>query len=132
MTYQNMLMQVIYTPAAIFCLIAMVICLLTGSLLLIIPSPASNNKAHRLLGAAFLCFGITLLVIFLLFTRLLWFNNLGNIGWLLYIPPRQACYWLLSLYTLTHKYGLALKRGKRLLPLTPITRPLSPSAIVHN
>jgi AraC-like DNA-binding protein len=83
-------MQVIYTPAAIFCLIAVVLCLLTGSLLLTFSSHVADNKANRFLGAAFICFSITLTVIYLIYTRLILylphFYRLGNVCWLLYIP----------------------------------------------
>jgi AraC-like DNA-binding protein len=100
-------MQVMYTPAAIFCLIAVVLCLLTGSILLTFSPHTTNRLANRLLGAAFLSFSITLFILFLIFTRLLLllphFYRVGNISWLLYIP-------LSYLYVRT-----AIKR----LPLSP-------------
>lgn len=84
-----MLMQVIYTPAAIFCLIAVVLSMLTGTVLLTF-SPHTDIKANRLLGAAFIVFGITLTVIYLIYTRLILYvphlYKMGNVCWLLYIP----------------------------------------------
>ncbi|MDF2189127.1 helix-turn-helix transcriptional regulator [Paraflavitalea sp. CAU 1676] len=82
-------MQVIYTPAAIFCLISVVLSLLTG-VVLVAFSPNVDKKANRLLGASFLAFGITLTVIYLIYTRLILFcphfYRIGNVCWLLYIP----------------------------------------------
>jgi AraC-like DNA-binding protein len=90
MTYQNMLMQVIHTPATLFCLIAVVLCLLTGIVLLAFSPHVVDNKANRFLGAAFICFSISLTVIYLVLTRLILytphFYRLGNVCWLLYIP----------------------------------------------
>lgn len=82
-------MQVIYTPAAIFCLIAVVLSLLTGIVLLTFSPHTSDNKVNYYLGAAFLCFGVTFTVIYLIYTRLILFfphlYRLGNLFWLLYI-----------------------------------------------
>ncbi|WP_276481376.1 helix-turn-helix domain-containing protein [Paraflavitalea pollutisoli] len=85
-------MQVIYTPAAIFCLISVVLSMLTGTVLLTF-SPHTDIKANRFLGAAFIAFGITLTVIYLIYTRLILYvphlYRMGNVCWLLYIP---LCY----------------------------------------
>lgn len=84
-----MLMQVIYTPAAIFCLISVVLCILTGIVLLRF-SPNVDVRANRFLGASFLSFSITLTVIYLIYTKLILFAphfyRMGNVCWLLYIP----------------------------------------------
>lgn len=81
-------MQVIYTPAAICCLIAVVLSLLTGIVLLTFSPHTNDNKANYYLGAAFLCFGFTFTVIYLIYTRLILFfphlYRLGHLSWLLY------------------------------------------------
>lgn len=82
-------MQVIYTPAAIFCLISVTLCFLTGIILLRF-SPNVDIRTNRFLGASFLSFGITLTVIYLVYTKLILFAphlySVGNVCWLLYIP----------------------------------------------
>ncbi|AXY74404.1 hypothetical protein D3H65_10635 [Paraflavitalea soli] len=92
-------MQVIYTPAAIFCLIAVVLSLLTGSVLLIFSSHVTNNKANRLLGAAFLSFDITLTLQLLLFT-------LKELAIDLNIPTHQAsiCHFIINIVLSTDTY----------------------------
>ncbi|MFT3823718.1 MAG: helix-turn-helix transcriptional regulator [Chitinophagaceae bacterium] len=90
-------MPVIYTPVAMLCLMAAVLCLLTGIILLVFSAP-SHNKANVYLGASYIAMGLTFTVVFLVITRLVLyvphFYRTGNIFWLLYIP---LCYLYVSM-----------------------------------
>ncbi|MDF2190603.1 AraC family transcriptional regulator [Paraflavitalea sp. CAU 1676] len=82
-------MHVTYTPAAIFLLLSLVLCLFTASLLLLF-APRAPNKVNFLLGAYFLAFSWTLWVVFLIFTNHILsfphFYRTGNISWLVALP----------------------------------------------
>lgn len=82
-------MQVVYTSAAIFCLLSMIFCFMIGCVLIKF-SPRASNKANLILGAYFVFFSYTLGVIYLIFTRLILLvphlYRTGHFTWLLSIP----------------------------------------------
>lgn len=110
-----MLMQVVYTSAAIFCLLSMVLCLMIGSVLIVF-SPRPSNKANLILGAYFVFFSCTLGVIYLIFTRLILsvphLYRTGHFTWLLCIPLAY-----IYVRTIVRKQPIAWKDVVHLIPV---------------